>query len=739
MQNKSTKVMTVFWFVFFSLAFLVIAGRFVYIQATGVVSGVSLQQLADEKRTNQYSIRAQRGTIFDRNGLPLAQEHMVYRLYAILRESYTTNPLDPKHVKDLEKTANQVAPLINMDPDDMLDILKEGKEKDRFQVEFGQAGKQISQEVKEEIEALSLPGINFTEEPIRFYPNGMFASHTLGLTDKEESDAGENIFGISGMENYMNDWLTGQDGSISYQRDKYNVKLLNPKEVIQEPDHGNDVYLTIDQKIQTLLEDSMSEVVSEYDPERITAVVMDAKTGEILALSNRPSFNPNQLSEVENWYNDVIATPFEPGSTMKIFTLAAAIEEGVWDPNETFEAGSYTANGKVRPINDHSGVPRETMTYLEGIQRSSNVGAAKLAYEKIEPNTFLDYLNHFDFDEKSGIDLPGEVAGRILYDYPIEQITTSFGQGTTVTPIQLVKAASAIANDGEMLQPYIIQQTTEHETGEVIESNSPEVVSQPISKETAQSALDILQTVITAEEGTGHNAYNLTDYTVSGKTGTAQIPDPETPGYMTGHENYIFSFLGMAPAENPELIMYVSVKQPDLNEEEYEPGSAPTSFIFKNVMENSLRYLSIEPDKEKAEPIKAVEIPSWNGKTADEYALQLQQKGLSPIVIGNGEKIERVSIEAGEAITPSQKLLILTDNPTMPDIKGWSLRDVLFLRDFLHLDVEWLGNGYVTDQSINPGDEIKEQDYIMIELSPPNTTEPTDESTDQEQGLENNT
>ncbi|WP_018932773.1 penicillin-binding protein [Gracilibacillus lacisalsi] len=726
MKSRTTEVMPIVWIVIFTSFFLVIAGRFLYIQVSGEVSGVSIQELADEKRTNNYTIPASRGTIYDRNGMALAQEHVVYRLYAVVDESHTTNPLQPKHVKDVNETAKKLAPILEMEESEIAERLNDGIKNERFQVEFGSNARELNQEQKEEIEALELPGINFIEEPTRFYPNGMFASHTIGLTDKQD----DQIVGINGVEGFMNDLLTGVNGSISYQRDKFNMKLLDPKEVINEPDNGDDVYLTLDQKVQTLVEDALSEVEEEYDPDRMTAVVMNAKTGEILALSNRPSYNPNSIGEVENWYNDVIATPFEPGSTMKVFTLAAAIEEGVWNPEEQYKSGQYKAEDHAQTIGDHN--RRQgwgTISYLEGIQRSSNVAAAKLAYEKIGADRFLDYLHAFDFDQKTGIDLPGEVPGQILYKWLDEKITTAFGQGSTTTPIQLMKAATAITNEGKMLKPYIIDKTVDHDTHQVIAENEPEVVGEPISAETAKKTLEVLETVITSENGTGHKIYNLNDYTVAGKTGTANFVDPETGKYKNGRNSYTFSFLGMAPAEDPELIMYVSVKEPQLDDT--ESGSAPVSFVFKNVMENSLRYLNIEPDKDATEPVEVVEIPEWEGKQTDSYINKLKELGIEPIVIGDGEEIKKVNIQPGTKITARQTVLVATDNMKMPDLTGWSFRDVLSFRDFLDLDLEWMGNGYVKKQSIETGSSLNEKDYLMVELEEPDVPEDQENASDE--------
>src|SRR5690625_223152 len=217
---------------------------------------------------------------------------------------------------------------------------------------------------------------------------------------------------------------------------------------------------------------------------------MKPKTDEILDISNRPSYNPTDPAEVENWYNDVISTPVEPGSAVKMFTWAAAIEEGVYNGEETFESGSYTVNERIQPINDHNrGEGWGSISYNEGFQRSSNVAAAKLAWEKIGTDTFLEYLQAFDFDKPTEIDLPGEVEGQILYNWPLEKLTSSFGQGSTLTPIQQMKAATAIANDGKMLQPYVIKRIVDSSTGEIMEEKNANVVGEPISEETSDQVL----------------------------------------------------------------------------------------------------------------------------------------------------------------------------------------------------------------------------------------------------------
>lgn len=716
--KKVSKQMSVWFMVFFSSLFLLLAGRFLYIQCTGVVQGQSLQQWADEKRTNSYTLPAERGKIEDRNGMVLAYDIPTYNIYAIIDESYSEGLQEPKHVVDARKTADELAPLLNMDANEIYDMLsKEGP----FQVEFGSNGRYLSQKKKEEIDALELPGINFNQVPKRFYPNGLFASQVIGFALSKDGE----ISGSMGIEKEMDEYLKGTPGEISYKRDKYNIKLLQPDEIMTSPKDGATVQLTLDQKIQTFLEDAMSQVEEQYQPEKIMAVVMNPKTGEILAMSNRPSFDLNDRSNITNWYNDVISNPYEPGSTMKIFTLAAAIEEGVFHGEDTYKSGQYKITEINRPIGDHNnGEGWGVITFFEGVQRSSNVAFAKLVWEKLGTEVFREYLDKFHLGQLTGIDLPGEQPGRILFNYPIEKITTAFGQGSTVTPIQQMMAVSAVATDGTMVKPYVIKKIVDSKTGNLIKEGKTEEVGNPISPETAKKVREILGTVVTGEHGTGKR-YQIDGYSVAGKTGTAEIPNPDGPGYLSGRGQYIYSFMGMAPLENPELVMYVSVKQPKL--EITESGAEPVSFIFRTVMENSLNYLEVEPDTEEVPDITALSIEPYIGKSIDIVKKELEDKGVQSVILGDGSSVKRIHPDQNTVLPGEDVFLLTSDEIAIPDLTGWSLRKVMMLSDLMNLDIEISGNGYVRSQSKPPGERIKPKQYLLVELS-----EPENEQTDQE-------
>ncbi|NRG28408.1 penicillin-binding protein [Bacillus circulans] len=691
-------------FILFCLLFFVLVIRFVYIQATGEVSGVELAAQAEKKHNTSRVLEASRGSILDRNGDVIAEDAVSYKLVAVTDKSLSKN-LDKKvHVADPELTARKLAKYIDLKESEIYRILTK---KGAKQVEFGEAGKDLSYETKKKIEDLKLPGIQIVEGKKRFYPNGIFASHVIGYL--EEDDGKET--GRLGIEESLNKMLTGTNGSMQYSKDIWGYILPNSKDKIVPAQNGKDVYLTLDKKIQSFLEDTMNKVNAEYDPVKMIAIVANPKTGEILAMSQRPSFDPETREGITaSWHNEAIETNYEPGSTMKIFTLAAAVEEGVFNPNEEYQSGRYEG------IGDHNnGAGWGPISYLEGVQRSSNVAFAKLAKEKIGFETFREYLTKFGLDQPTGIDLPKEANSSIVFNWPIEKITTAFGQGTALTPIQQIQAATAIANDGKMVKPYVIEQIKDPNTGKIIKKGETKVAGTPISAKTAKEVRDILETVITSKKGTGYKKFNIDGYDVAGKTGTAQIPK-SGGGYLKSKNDYIFSFLGMAPKDDPELIMYVAVQQPKLKET--ETGSEPVAEIFTSVMKSSLQYMDIVPTKEVIS--KPIEIPNLSGMTAEEAKKILEDKGLNAVIIGDGKTVEEQLPVKGDTYLKGEKVILKTDGKeTVPNMKGWSLRDVLKVADLNKLKLESSGSGYVSSQSIKAGSKIKENDKLSVKLKEP--------------------
>lgn len=700
-------------FVVFCLLFFILLFRYFSIQFTGEVGSQPLAVKAQQKYSRTGSLDAARGVIYDQKGEVISEDTTSYNLIAILDKKMTTNPKKPNHVMNPKNTAKELANFIEMEESEIYSILT----KDQFQVEFGKAGRDISHQTKKEIEALKLPGITFKRDSKRFYPNGIFASHLVGYADRvDEEDGTYKYVGKMGIESKLNKELTGKDGKINYESDLWGYLLPDGEQKITPAQNGNDVYLTLDKKIQTFLEDAMNKVVEEYKPKKIIAIVADPKTGNILAMGQRPSFHPKTKEGIDNsWHNEAIEISFEPGSTMKIFTLAAAIEENKFNPNELFQSGSYRVTSKDKAIHDHNRSGWGTISYLEGVQRSSNVAFAKLANEKIGFEKFREYLTKFGFDQPTGIDLPNETSGKIQYTWPIEKATTSYGQGTAITPIQQIQAATAIANNGKMMKPQVIDKIVNHDTGEVIRDVTPEVVSSPISAETAKEVLDILETVVANEEtGTG-NRYQIDGYSVAGKTGTASIPDPKG-GYLVGQEDYIFSFLGMAPKDNPKLIVYVAVQQPEIDH--YSMGSIPVSMVFNPVMKNSLQYLNIQPSQQ--EKASTTKLPDLDGQGVSNTVKQLEESGLEVVVLGKGAKVTGQFPATDTDVLEGEKVIIQTDGDLIaPDMTGWSLRDVMKVAKIAGVKLNSTGSGYVDKQNIKEGTLLRKGEFLIVDLKTP--------------------
>ncbi|BCB03258.1 penicillin-binding protein 2B [Bacillus sp. KH172YL63] len=698
----------------FGLLFFVLMVRFVTIQVTGEAEGQVLASQAAKKYIKSNILEAHRGTIYDGKGEVIAEDTSAYTLVAILDPSVTSDPKKPKHVTDPRKTAGTLAKFLDMNESEIYERLnKDGA----YQVEFGSAGRDLSHQMMLEIREENLPGITFRKEAKRFYPNGSFASHLIGFAQKVTSKDGDSTtVGKMGVEASFNDVLKGKDGSVSYKSDVWGYLLPNADEHVTPPEDGDDIYLTIDKKIQTFLEEAMNEVDKKYKPKKMFAIVSDPKTGKILAMSQRPTFHPDsRVGLLDNWTNIIVEDTYEPGSTMKSFSLAAAVNEGKFNPNELYQSGKYYVENVPNPIRDHNaGVGWGTISYLEGVQRSSNVAFANLL-DKIGFKQYETYLHAFGFGERTNVGLPNEASGSILYHYPIEKYTTIFGQGTTVTPLQMIQAESAIANDGKMMKPYVISKIVDPNTKKVIKETKPEVSGSPITKETAKKTREYLETTVTAENGTG-TRFAIEGYRVGGKSGSGQIPDPENGQYMRGKENYLFSFMGMAPIDDPQLIVYVGVQQPEL--EDIEIGSDPVSAIFRPVMQNSLKYLNIKPQEDVS--LKKQSLPDTQDLTVEEAKKTLEQAGVSPVVVGNGSIVVKQLPQAGSDLLEGERVIIRTDGDiTLPDMKGWSVRDVFKVANLAGLKINMVGNGYAVSQNIQPGVKVKKDEPLVVNFKTP--------------------
>ena len=696
--NKGARYMMIAFIVLFLTMLL----RIFYIQAVGVVHNVNVKDLAKEQQNKNGVLEANRGTIYDQNGKVLVQDSTTYRIVVNLKGN--------DKLKDKEDTAQRLADALEVDKEEIMKNFHEG----RTQVEIGKIGRNLSREAKEEIKDLKIPGVSFTTEKARVYPNEDFASYILGFARPDDKG---NAVGKFGLEESLDKYLRSTNGNVSYVGSRKGIPLTNDIGKVEPAKNGNNVYLTLDKQINSFLEDAMNKAVQHYDPSMLVGIIADPKTGKILAMSSKPSYNPNK-GDIEYFLNDPIANAFEPGSTMKVFTLAAAINEGVYNGKEYFQSGKYAVGSAE--IKDHNGgYGWGSITFDEGFERSSNVAFSILEDQLLKPNKFKQYMNKFGFNQKTGIDLPGESKNTLLLNTQIQQVTTSFGQGSTVTPIQIVQAATAIANDGKMMQPYIVDKVVNPTNKQVIMENQPKEIGNPIKKEASENVRGLMERVITSSKGTG-TMYKIDGYSIGGKTGTAQIPNPENGRYMEGKENYIFSFLGIAPVDDPQLVVYLAIKQPKLKGNEY--GAQPLAEIFKPVMKNSLEYLKVKPftEKQMVNATKQAEtkVQNYVNQSMDTAKNIVDKKKLEPVLLGDGKIIKQYP-QSGEIMSEGDRIFLLGSNVKMPNLKGWSMRDVMYFSKLLKLDLKTIGTGYVTGQSIEKGQVIQEGDTLKIELEPP--------------------
>ena len=679
------------------LLFCAIIWKVAYIGLSKKVDGINIKEFADNRNTQEDVLYAKRGTIFDKNGEVLAQSVNSYTLIAYLDPKRTENEKKPKHVVDKEYTAQVLAEHLNADKEQILKQLN----KDKYQVEFGSAGRNLSELKKTEIENLELPGIDFLVSTKRYYKMGAFASYIIGYAKTDDSGL---IKGEMGIEESYNNKLEGTNGRKIYQKDLYGYQIPNTPSITEDPTDGQDIYLTIDNNIQIIVEKAVKNLTSERQVDWMTFSVMDANTGAIVASASNPSFNPNELDTIQSYLNPLVAFQYEPGSTMKSFSFLAALEEGVYEGDKTFESGKIeVADATIRDFNNKGW---GTITFDTGFAYSSNVAATNLGL-KLGVGKLKTFYQKAGFGQKTGIELPGEQSGKIAFTYKTELANASFGQGITTTPIQTLQAMSIFTNNGTMIKPYLIDHITDND-GKTVYKGKRTVVRDVASSKNVKYMNGLLHNVV----------YNgLTDYwqpnnvTLIGKTGTAQIANPKG-GYLHGEYDYIKSFAGIFPEENPKYIIYVSVKQ-------MVGTTKDLANCVTTAVEEIANYANINYTTEKEQvTTKTIEMGNYINKSVEETKAQLETYGLKVVVIGSGDRIINQNPLNGTKIIKGETVFLVTNKKPyiMPNVYGWSSSDILLFSKLTNLDYEINGYGKVSTVSIPEGTEIHPRDKIIINL-----------------------
>jgi cell division protein FtsI (penicillin-binding protein 3) len=631
--------------VFFLVLFVVAAGRAFQLQ---VLQGERLKRLGERQHLKEWIVLPKRGAVLDRTGEPLALSLETQSVYA-----------RPHRIHDPGSLSPALAKILNLDS-------AEVKQRITVDKPFVWVKRQIGPQEAEQIQALSANGIGMFYEPNRYYPQGQLAGQVIGFVGRDSE-------GLEGLELYYNDYVRGETGSSVIERDALGRRVLvQGVEGLRIPP-GADMHLTLDTSIQYLAEKELEATINRVRAKAGVAIVVDPSTGEVLALANYPSFNPNHFSKQssEQKRNRAVTDSFEPGSTFKTILAAAALEEGVVGKDDLFycEMGKYAYAGKII----HDTHPHGWLPFSKILQVSSNIGFTKVA-EKLKRERYFKYIEKFGFGRVTGIDVPGEVPGLLRKPESwsaIDLATHAFGQGIAATPMQMVMAYATIANGGFLMRPYLVRRVVGPK-GEVLLENQPRVVRRVVSEKTSRLLASMLKEV-THEGGTGTMA-KVEGFEVAGKTGTAQKADLIHGGYSAGKR--IASFVGFVPAETPKLVALVVIDEPETN----VYGGIVAAPVFRNIARSALHHLGVAPQKSH-----------W-----------------VPAVVGPAEPPPRRIVKKEAAAAGS--------NAGVPDFVGLSLREAIEKARAMRVKVEMRGNGYVVKQSPAPGSRWDDENVLLLNL-----------------------
>jgi len=697
---------------------------FVTIMRVHLRSGTDLSAYADSANTVYKTTKALRGNIYDRNGTIIAQDNRTYNIVCILDSNRPAVKGTIAYVQDKDGTAEALAGILKMDKQAILDYLN----LDVYQTELGTGGRNLSQSTMEAITALNLPGIEFTDSIQRIYPLGTFASNLIGFAQSDETGS---TVGKMGAELYLDRYLMGTDGSLTYQADADGYILPGMKEEVVSAVNGDDVYTTIDQTIQEALEQSFTMTASRFNVKRIWGAVMEIKTGKILAWGQYPSFDPNTL-EITDYNNYGAQLPYEPGSTLKTFTWAAAINEGKYDGTAAVDGGPFYFdvdadgnihrttydNGIYTPIYNASKKNWGTTDYDHGLIYSANTIAADVDTNLITPQTDLDYLKKFGFFSSVNSDGLPEETGMLNFTWPQDKVSLSYGQGSTVTMLQMLQAYSAVFSDGTMVRPYYIDSIRDPYDGSVVYQAETKTTGNPITADTAKELQSILYRVVNDSDGTA-KYYRIPECTIMGKTGTTQVAENGT--YQSGYT--IASLMSAMPADNPQVIVYYAFEASyDHNAHYYT--EATQNLLRKTAMKLGFANTTADAASATADaqataaPAQIVtsDMPDVINHSLDYATTKLQDTGADVTILGSGNTVIDQYPASTASVSTGQKVFLLTDTNSfvMPDMTGWTRKDVTALWSVTQFGFKLTGSGVVTAQSVPAGTAVTRGTEIEI-------------------------
>lgn len=703
-------------YVVFALIIVSLVINIAYIGITGkhLISGNDIETYAQTRGTEYEVEYAARGNIYSEDGEIIATNVKKYNLVAFLDTNRKGINNKPAYVQNIEETATTLAPLLNMEVSDLQARLQNAVDSGKYQVEFGKYSKDLSSDVKNKIEATGLTGLEFVSKTARNYPIGDFASYEVGYAKNKTA---QELVGEMGLEAVFNKELSGENGYKLYQVDA--SKYMLPNGLLKEKNavNGNDLYLTFNADLQRDLNISLQKTVDAISATSASCVIMEAKTGRILAASNYPSFDLNQrnIEKYEDFFLDV---PFECGSVFKPFVYASTINDGKY-PNVPYLSGKYDVyNGKTfaATVKDwNNGEGWGNISFNEGLYRSSNVAICQLLDNYTDKNVLISDLDKLGFYKEGTIDGLSTAAGVAGFSRQssnnLEYLTSGFGQGSTVTMFQLLRAYSAFANDGKTVEPYFVDRVVNPTTDEVVYQAAPKYSEQIFSSSTVSQVKDLLLGAI--EDSTAAaKAYRLTDSDIRiiGKTGTGQISAGKE-GYTK--DAYSYSFAGMAPYDDPEIIIYLALQAPST-----APATKNMAVLVKEMFPTALAIKSSYNESQDDSSLTYT-MDSFTNQSVNFVKSKLEANELVVQVIGNGTTVVDQFPSSKKSVNKHDRIFLKTDSTeiTMPNMQGWSRKDASTFASLSGIILTFEGqSGVVSNQSIPAGQLLHAGDNVNIIL-----------------------
>ena len=732
---KNLSLLSILVFFIFLINFAVTIG-------TDSKFGKNLSELSHQVHQKTEIVPAKRGTIYDRNGAVIAEDATTYNVYAIIDKTYKSAKGEVLYVE--ESQYNQVADVFNrylgMEKDYVVQQLSQKK---LNQVSFGAAGNDISYSnmdaIRSELEAANIKGVDFTTSPNRSYKNGTFASQFIGQAQLiEDKEGNKTLQGTTGIEKSLDRILGGQDGVVTYEKDRNGNIVPGSDKVAVKTEDGKDVYTTLSAELQTYLETRMDVFQEKVKGKYVSATLVSAKTGEILATTQRPTYNADtkeglDIKNLRTWNTILYQDQYEPGSTMKVMTLAAAIDHGTFPAyNEVyFNNELQVKDATIKDWEINMGLSEgRYMNIAQGFAYSSNIGMTKLE-QKMGNNVWMNYLTLFKFGLPTRFGMGDESFGGLPGDNYVTQAMSSFGQGISVTQTQMLRAFSAIANDGEMLEPKFISAIYDgkHETAR---KSQREIVGNPVSASAAQQTRNYMITVGTDPQfGTLYSSdgpiIQVAGQNVAVKSGTAQIATAN--GYLEGENDNIYSIVVMTPAEDPDFIMYVTVQQPEVS---FSPKSWQE--LVNPVLEDAVALkdeLNLVTETKALDGVTkedTYKMPSAESLSKElnlkqtispgGFADELRRNLIQPVVLGTGKNIKKMSVSAGTKLKANEQVLLLTDDlDSVPDMYGWTKENVDKFAEWTGIEITYKGEGSrVSKQNVKVETALKKTKKITITL-----------------------